>query len=95
MTVAGLLAAVSSRELSEWEAYERHAGPLDTVWQDEVMAGIHEQLQQLNRLQGAAHFTDKKHTKNPAPEPKHYPRPRELYERDEDQEPDQEQEEAD
>lgn len=48
----------------------------------EVLAGLHEQLQFLNRLQGAAHFTDKKHRKNPAKEPKHYPRPHEVYRRD-------------
>lgn len=47
-----------------------------------MLAGIHEQLQFLNRLQGAAHFTDRKHRKNPAKEPKHYPRPHELYRRD-------------
>lgn len=74
-----LLERITSRELTEWEAYERFAGPIGSGWQDEVMAGIHEQLQRLNRIQGAAHFTDKKHRKNPVPEPKDYPRPYEIY----------------
>ncbi len=43
------------------------------------MAATHEQLQRLNRLLGAAHFTDRKHKKNPVPEPKHYPRPYEIF----------------
>lgn len=43
------------------------------------MAATHEQLQRLNRLQGAAHFTDRKHKKNPVPEPKRYPRPHEVF----------------
>lgn len=75
-----MLARISSLELSEWEAYERHAGPLGGAWEAEALAGIHEKLQQIARIQGAAHFTDKKHKKNPVPEPKHYPRPFEIFE---------------
>lgn len=48
-------------------------------WTNEVQAATHEQLQRLNRIQGAAHFTDKKHKKNPVPEPKKYPRPYEIF----------------
>lgn len=55
---------------------------MGTSWQDEAMAATHEQLQRLNRIQGAAHFTDRKHKKNPVPEPKHYPRPDEVFEKD-------------
>lgn len=39
MTVADLLARISSRELSEWMAYERIAGPLGGRRHD-VLAGI-------------------------------------------------------
>ncbi|MFH8405579.1 hypothetical protein ACH4FX_12500 [Streptomyces sp. NPDC018019] len=88
MTVAELLARTDARELAEWAAYERYAGPLGPAYRDEALAAIHEQLQRLNRIQGAAHFTDKKHRKNPAPEPKPYPRPREVFRREEDDEED-------
>jgi hypothetical protein len=63
-------------------AYEREEGPIGPSWQHEVSAATHEQLQRLNRLQGAAHFTDRKHKKNPVPEPKRYPRPYEIFEKD-------------
>lgn len=75
------LARISSYELTEWLAYEREGGPIGTAWQDEAMASLHEQFQRLNRLQGAAHFTDKKHRKNPVPEPKRYPRPYEIFDK--------------
>jgi hypothetical protein len=60
-------------------AYEREEGPIGPSWQNEAAAATHEQLQRLNRLQGAAHFTDRKHKKNPVPEPKRYPRPYEIF----------------
>lgn len=63
-------------------AYEREDGPIGPRWQEEALAGLHEQLQRLNHLQGAAHFTDRKHKKNPVPSPKHYPRPYEIFETD-------------
>ncbi|MFJ4828390.1 hypothetical protein ACIP79_00390 [Streptomyces sp. NPDC088747] len=81
MTVRELLARIDSHELAEWAAYERFAGPVGNQWRDEVFASLHEQGQALNRMTGAAHFTDKKHRKNPAPEPKHYPRPHEVHKR--------------
>jgi hypothetical protein len=67
-------------------AFERVVGPLDSEWQDETEAAVHEQLQRLNHIQGAAHFTDKKHRKNPVPKPKHYARPWELYRKDDEDE---------
>ncbi len=73
---------ISSRELSEWMAFEREDGPIGTRWRDEATAATHEQIQRLNHLQGAAHFTDRKHKKNPVPSPKHYPRPHEMFEED-------------
>lgn len=81
MPVDEVLARHTSRELAEWAAYERYAGPIDRSYDREVLANIHEQLQYLNRLTGAAHFTDKKNKNNPAPEPERYPRPSELYQR--------------
>lgn len=70
---------ISSLELTEWQAFESLNGPLNTEWSDETLAALHEQLQRLSRIQGAAHFTDRKHRKNPVPEPKHYPRPHEMF----------------
>lgn len=68
-------------------AYERFAGPIDLSYDREVLAEIQEQLQYMNRLLGAAHFTDeKKNRQNPVPEPEHYPRPHELYQRASDKE---------
>jgi hypothetical protein len=63
-------------------AYEREDGPIGSRWSDETMAALHEQIQRLNHLLGAAHFTDRKHKKNPVPSPKHYPRPYEIFEKD-------------
>jgi hypothetical protein len=51
------------------------------------MAQLHELAQQQMRLLGAAHFTDKKHRKNPVPEPKKVPRPWVNHEEEEDQDP--------
>lgn len=74
MTVGELLERTTARELSEWEAYERAVGPLGSLYHDDVLAAIQEQLQVLNRLTGAQ-FED-----NPAPVPKSYPRPSEVLE---------------
>lgn len=63
-------------------AYERESGPIGPDYSHEALAAIHEQLQRLNRIQGAAHFTDRKHRKNPVPEPKKYPRPYEIFEKE-------------
>lgn len=47
-----------------------------------MLAGIHELLQQLNHLTGAAHFTSEKSgQENPVPGPRHYPRPHEVHTR--------------
>lgn len=51
------------------------------------MAQIHELGQQQLRLLGAAHFTDRKHRKNPVPEPKKVPRPWVIHDEEEDQDP--------
>lgn len=72
--VDGMLSEISSRQVAEWMAYERVEGPLDGSLRDDVLAGIHEQLQLIARLTGA------QFKQNPAPEPEHVPRPHELYE---------------
>ncbi|WP_432118484.1 phage tail assembly protein T [Streptomyces sp. bgisy032] len=40
MTVRELLARTSSRELTEWMAYEKITGPLDTRLRTDIAAGI-------------------------------------------------------
>lgn len=84
MTVAELLARTSSRELSEWAAYERHAGPLGSSWRDEALAAIHEELQKLQYLIGAVNT--EKNKENPVPEPKRYPRPNDWQDPDDTEE---------
>ncbi|MGW6790063.1 hypothetical protein [Streptomyces chartreusis] len=82
MPVSEVLDRHTSREIAEWQAYERYAGPIDRGYDREVLAAIHEQLQMMNRLIGAAHFTDpKKNKENPVPEPERYPRPHEMFQR--------------
>lgn len=73
-----MLERLTARQIAEWMAYESVCGQLGGSWKDDVLADIHEQLQFLNRLTGAAHFTDKNHKKNPAAEPQRYPRPYEM-----------------
>lgn len=68
MPVREVLARHTSREIAEWMAYEQYAGPIDRGYDREALAGIHEQLQYMNRLIGAAHFTDSKHPNNPVPD---------------------------
>jgi len=47
MPVRVLLQTMSSRELSEWRAYERFYGPVDRSYDSEMLAQIHELLQVL------------------------------------------------
>lgn len=66
--VRQLLAENSSYELREWMAYERHAGPLDNKWRDNMLAELHYLTQWSNFLLGAQ--CTGKDKKNPVPEPK-------------------------
>lgn len=84
MTVRQVLATHTSSELTAWMGYEMHNGPLDDTWLAEAVANLHEQFQRLNRLTGAAHFTNRTHTRNPVPKEKRYPRPWELIAYEED-----------
>ncbi|MEV0843607.1 hypothetical protein AB0I55_29190 [Actinocatenispora sera] len=49
MTVAELLARISSRELAEWRAYEAVAGPLDGPRADVLAALIASTIANVNR----------------------------------------------
>lgn len=70
MPVREVLAIHSSRELAEWNAYERFYGPIDDDWRDENSAQIHELLQQLlSAFSGEG-----------TPEPRHRMRPSQQWE---------------
>lgn len=73
MTVGQLLASIDSRELTEWMAFEQAYGPVDDGYANDTLAAIHEQLQSIAVMVGAQ-LED-----NPAPEPRHYPRPVEVF----------------
>jgi hypothetical protein len=74
MPVEEVLTRTSSRELTEWIAYERLYGPVGNEWRDELQASIHELLQFANHLKGAS-MTSEKQRKNQVPKVKLYPRP--------------------
>lgn len=59
MPVSELLAVHTSRELTEWMAYERAYGPLDSAWRDSKIAEIHELLQSLIHVEANAHSDGK------------------------------------
>lgn len=80
MSVRQLLASMDSAEISEWQAYERAFGPLDRAYGDDMLARIHEQLQLLTHVQGAAGGGKD----NPIPEPKRVPRPPDVFVPDDD-----------
>lgn len=78
MTVAEMLARLSSSEISMWRAYERAFGPLDNRYRDDTLAAMHEMLQAQRHFMGEVWAES---GKNPIPEPKQLPRPDELYTR--------------
>ena len=53
MTVAEMLARISSRELTEWAAYERRAGPLGGRRGDVHMAVVSAAIYNTNRKKGS------------------------------------------
>lgn len=75
MSVRQLLHSMDSAEISEWQAYERAFGPLDRAYGDDMLARIHEQLQLLTHVQGAAGAGKQ----NPIPPPKRVPRPPDVF----------------
>lgn len=87
MTVGHLLNTISSRELTEWVAYESEYGQLgDSVYDRELLRQIHVQIQALTHFTGA--INTGKGESNPVPEPKMLPLPNEWkkIEDDEDEE---------
>lgn len=59
MTVAELLARISSREISEWLAYERIAGPIGPARADIQAAIIASNIVNVNRGKGKRPSTPK------------------------------------
>ncbi len=45
---------MDSRELSEWQAYEKFNGPIDEDWRDDTLSEIHELLQGIYHVTVAA-----------------------------------------
>lgn len=69
-----MLHRMSAREVSEWIAYEKATGPL-RGYDEDLLAAVHEQLQLLNHLTGAANAGDD----NPIPAPTKVRRPHEIF----------------
>ncbi|MFE7797057.1 hypothetical protein [Nocardia sp. NPDC057440] len=77
MTVEEMLHRVSSRELTEWIAYEQKNGPLGHQYSDDVLASILEALHTNTFVAGL------QYDPNPVPEPKRVPRPPEVMQGEE------------
>jgi hypothetical protein len=75
MTVEEMLHRISSKELTEWRAYELANGPLGHQYSDDLLAHIHEAIQANTYVEGM------QYDPNPAPEPKRIPRPHEAMQR--------------
>jgi hypothetical protein len=89
-----MMASMTAREYKEWEAYERATGPLDSMYEREMLAELHELIQVNNLLTGAA--ITKKGKKNPAGKFQKVPRAAALHNPiDEDESPDEDEEEYD
>ncbi len=69
-----MLDQISARQLAEWMAYERVAGPLDDSWLAELVGQIHELFQHQNFMMGMKVYKNSK-----VPKPRHVPRPREMW----------------
>lgn len=72
-----MMASMTAREYKEWEAYERALGPLDSTYEREMIAELHELLQVNNLLTGAS--LTKKGKKNPAGKFRKATRAHQLY----------------
>lgn len=88
-----MMASMSAREYKEWEAYERATGPIDSMYDREILAQIHEVIQVNNQLTGAS--ITKKGKKNPAGKFRKVRRPDEIFlpEGWEEEEPDEDDDE--
>lgn len=76
MTVKQLMAEMDSREYARWIAFEMTNGPIGGVAShQEVLSGIHEQLQLIAYLISQANFASEDHPVGPVPKPQRFPRP--------------------
>lgn len=71
-----LLCGITAFEIAEWEAYERAFGPLGRQYEQDMLARVHEQLQMIAYVLGAANSRE---DENPVPEPQKVPRPHEVF----------------
>lgn len=74
MTASELSDRISSYELTEWQAFERAYGPLGSGYSDDMLAAIHEKLQELLYLTGGLWSSD-----NTVNAPQRVPRPHEVF----------------
>lgn len=88
-----MMASMTAREYKEWEAYERATGPLDSAYEREMMAQLHELTQMNNILTGAS--LTKKGKKNPAGKFRKAPRAEQIWLPDEDEGPEEIEDEDD
>lgn len=56
MPVSVMLRTLTSRELTEWRAYEKKNGPLDNAWRDEAQGTLIDITRVLLYLTSQAHF---------------------------------------
>lgn len=83
MPVRDVLARHSSREISEWQGFERAYGPIDHTHQTELLTQLIEATQTVAYLVGAQLET------NPMPTPKPMPRLGLLNQLPEDDDPEE------
>lgn len=76
MTVEEMLHRMSSRELSEWKAYEHKNGLLGPRWEQEMLREIH--YQQQVALHTMVGMKIKSGATNPVPDPERLPAPNEF-----------------
>jgi hypothetical protein len=88
-----MMASMSAREYKEWEAYERATGPLDSMYEREMLSQLHELIQFNNLLTGAS--VTKKGGKNPAGKFRRVTRAYELWDPESFEEEDEEEDDDD
>lgn len=74
-TVRELLVRIDSRELAEWQAFERAFGPIDDAWRDRMLIELTYQVQLSNEyflLANSKNYNGKT--------PDRYPLPAQLIE---------------
>lgn len=70
-----MLSSLSSRDITEWRAYELLNGPVGSAaYSEEALASMHEMLQHIGRILIASNAEDQ----SSVPELIHYPRPFEF-----------------